>query len=164
MSKSLLILGAGGHGFVIKEVAEACGYDKIDFLDDNNPSAIGRISEFDKIVRCYDEYIIGIGNNKIRKMLSEKVGQNGCIATLIHPSAYISPSCSVGKGTVVEPKAIINARSLIGKGCIISVGSIVDHDAIIGNYTHINAGAIIKAGGSVDSEIIVQAGDIVSGF
>ena len=35
MAKSLLIIGAGGHGKVVKEVAEAVGYDKIAFLDDN---------------------------------------------------------------------------------------------------------------------------------
>ena len=33
MSKSLLIIGAGGHGRVVKEVAEALGYDRIAFLD-----------------------------------------------------------------------------------------------------------------------------------
>ena len=32
---TLLIIGAGGHGHVCAEVAQACGYDKIDFLDDN---------------------------------------------------------------------------------------------------------------------------------
>ena len=35
MGKSLLIIGAGGHGKVVAEVAAACGYDNISFLDDN---------------------------------------------------------------------------------------------------------------------------------
>ena len=34
MTKSLLIVGAGGHGKVVKEIAEALGYNKIAFLDD----------------------------------------------------------------------------------------------------------------------------------
>lgn len=37
---ALLIIGAGGHGQVVAEVASACGYDKIDFLDDQNKCAI----------------------------------------------------------------------------------------------------------------------------
>jgi len=53
MGKSLLIIGAGGHGFVIKEIAESCKYDRIDFLDDKNPVAIGRISNLDKFAKEY---------------------------------------------------------------------------------------------------------------
>ena len=35
--KSLLILGAGGYGQLVKEIAEILGYRKISFLDDNLP-------------------------------------------------------------------------------------------------------------------------------
>ena len=31
--KSLLVIGAGGHGRVVKEIAQDIGYEKIDFLD-----------------------------------------------------------------------------------------------------------------------------------
>lgn len=52
----LLILGAGGHGKVVKEVAEAMCHDSgnqfytgIDFLDDNAPEAVGKISDLEKL-------------------------------------------------------------------------------------------------------------------
>lgn len=32
MDKNLLIIGAGGHGRVVAEVAAACGYENISFL------------------------------------------------------------------------------------------------------------------------------------
>ena len=44
MDKNLLIIGAGGHGRVVAEVAAACGYENISFLDDNSPEAIGKIN------------------------------------------------------------------------------------------------------------------------
>lgn len=40
-----MIIGAGGHGKVVAEVAAACGYDNISFLDDNREEAIGKINE-----------------------------------------------------------------------------------------------------------------------
>jgi len=41
MGKNLLILGAGGHGRVVKETAEAMGlFNSIDFLDDNPESKV----------------------------------------------------------------------------------------------------------------------------
>ena len=46
--KSILIIGAGGHGQVVAEIAEDCGYLKIAYLDDNSDLAIGKINEMDK--------------------------------------------------------------------------------------------------------------------
>lgn len=37
MDKKLLIIGAGGHGQVVAEVAEDCGYQEIAFIDDKRP-------------------------------------------------------------------------------------------------------------------------------
>ena len=42
--KKLLIIGYGGHGKVVREIAEDIGYTDIAFLDDNNNEAIGKIS------------------------------------------------------------------------------------------------------------------------
>ena len=45
--ENLLILGAGQHGRVAKEIAETMDcYSKIDFLDDLAECAIGKLSEY----------------------------------------------------------------------------------------------------------------------
>ena len=46
--KKILVIGAGGHGKVVAEVAEALGYDAVAFLDDNSAIAIGKTSELEK--------------------------------------------------------------------------------------------------------------------
>lgn len=164
--KRLLIIGAGGHGQVVKEIAEACGYEAIDFLDDKSPNAVGKINEMSYLAPYYDGVSVGIGNNALRQELTENLGRSEgiSIATLIHPTAFVSSSSIIGKGTVVEPHAIINANSKIGEGCIISVGSIVDHDSSIGYFSHINAGAICMAGSNVKALTKVNAGEIIKGF
>ena len=171
MGKRLLILGAGGHGKVAREIAlsmQISGvpvYEKIDFLDDNAQEAIGTISEIERYREYYDEIFCGIGNNKIReKFLNKARKLNFEIPVLVHPTAYVSPTSRVQKGTVIEPMAIINANSRIEEGCIISVGAIVDHDVKLGKYVHINAGAICKAGSKVENYKRIDAGKIVSGF
>lgn len=147
--KSLLVIGAGGHGRVVKEIAQDIGYEKIDFLDDNNPNAIGKIKDLAGF-KEYHEAIVSIGNNKLRKELLDMLEQlKYCIPVLIHPTAYISRSAFIDVGTVIEPKVVVNANTKIGKGSIISVGAIIDHDATLGKCVHINAGAIVKAGGQV---------------
>lgn len=165
MTKSLLILGAGGHGKVVKEIAEGLGYTKIGFLDDNSTEALGGIADSKAFVEEYHEAFVGIGNNRFRGELLARLEQEGYrIPVFIHPTAYVSKSAVIGKGTAVEPMAIVNANSRIGAGCIISVGSIVDHDAVLEDCVHVNAGAICKAGSFVAKEIRIDAGQVVQGF
>ena len=165
MNKNLLIIGAGGHGKVVKEIAEALGYNNIAFLDDNSPEAIGKTFDSKAFLDDYQEAFVGIGNNKFRGELLARLEQEGfTIPVLIHPTAYISKTATIEKGTVVEPKAIVNANSKVGIGCIISVGSIVDHDAVLEDCVHVNAGAICKAGSFVAKETKLEAGQVVKGY
>lgn len=163
--KSLLIIGAGGHGKVVAEIAKDIGYEHIAFLDDNAPEAIGKVSEIEKFKSQYRDAFVGIGNNKLRDELIKKLKDCGYnIPILIHPSAYVSRTAKIDIGTVVEPKAIVNANSHVGTGCIISVGAIVDHDVDIGECCHVNAGAIVKAGGKVENFRKLEAGQVVLGY
>lgn len=145
--RCLLIIGAGGHGQVVAECAEACGYEKIDFLDDNYPGAIGKIDQLEEIATRYDGVIVSIGNNKIRRELITRLQNiNASLTTLIHPRAFISPSATVGSGSIVLPGAVIHTNASIGIGCIISIGAPIDHDAVVEDFSHINTGAIVGAG------------------
>ena len=153
--ESLLIIGAGGHGRVVAEIAIACGYDAnaIAFLDDNSPAAIGKIKDLESYMPQYDGVFIAIGNNALRQQLAGQLKRmkGAKLVTLVHPTAYVSPSAAVGAGTVVEPKAVINTNSQIGQGCIISVATVVDHDCVIGDFCHINAGVVCGAGSCVEA-------------
>ena len=169
MGKKLLIIGAGGHGKVVKEIAEslmenqAFVYDTVDFLDDNAAESVGKIRDLERLMNLYDDVFCSIGNNQIRKELIEKAEKKGYqIPVLIHPTAYISPRLE--KGTVVEPKAIINANSVIKKGSIISVGAIIDHDVCVEEYVHVNAGAICEAGSVINSLKKLETGQVVLGY
>lgn len=159
---NLLIVGAGGHGKVVKEIAQAIGiYEKIDFVDDNSLEAIGKTEDLQELRKQYESAFVGIGDNNLRKVYFNILGEIGyAIPTLIHPTAYISKSAQISCGTVVEPKAIINAGVSIGMGGIVSVGAIVDHDVLIGDFVHVNAGAVCKAGSIVLAEMKIDAGQI----
>lgn len=169
MGKKLLILGAGEHGNVVREIAlslldknKTPIYETIDFLDDHATNAVGKISELETFKDTYDEVFCSIGNNEIRKNFLDKARNFGFhIPTLIHPTAYVSPSAILHFGVLVEPKAIINTNAVIHAGCIISVHATIDHDVVIGEYTHINSCAICEAGSVVDAYRKIEAGQVV---
>ncbi len=158
--KSLLIVGAGKHGQVVAEVAEACGYDKIDFLDDNSPDAIGETDRIEELVREYDGTVVSIGNSAIRKNLVHRLQSiNAPIVSLIHPKAFVAPSAIIGSGSIVLPGAMIHTNASIGIGCIISIGALIDHDAVVEDFGHVNTGAIVaagkRAGGKIEAGVII---------
>ncbi len=124
----LLILGAGQYGFVAKEVAEAMGiFAQIDFLDDHNEAAIGKLDDVEKVE--YDAAVVAIGNPIVRAKWLQKIDKP---ATLIHPKAVISPSADIDEGVIIEAGAVISTGVTIGKGTIIMSNAVVGHNATVG--------------------------------
>ena len=161
-SKRLLIVGAGGQGRLCREIALAMGcFEKIDFIDDNSDLAIGKLSEIESLRSEYSCAFVALGNNNLRSEVTEKLEALGFeIPVLIHPTAYISPSSVIGKGSVIAPKAVINTGAVLGEGCIASIGVLIDHDCSIGSFVHVNTGAICMAGSKVPAYTKVDAGAV----
>lgn len=161
--RKVIVIGASGHAKVIADIVLKSGDELIGFLDDNTalPSIIigypylGAISNYKKFM---DEccFVIGIGNNKIRKRISESM--NVCWYTAIHPSAQIAIDTQIGEGTVVMANAIINTSAVIGKHCIINTGAVIEHDNVIGDYVHISPNATLCGTVIVDDLVHIGAG------
>lgn len=155
--KGLVIIGAGGHGKVVSDIAHLVGYKKIIFLDDN--SSLKKCGEYDVLGKTEDcikfkdyDFVVAVGNNEARKNIQEKLTKIGCnIVTLIHPDAVISKSAKIAKGTVVMAGVVINSEATIGEGCIINTCASVDHECEIGNFVHISVGVHL-AGNVIISE------------
>ncbi len=146
--KKLLILGAGQYGMVAKEIAESTGeYEKISFLDDKNPIAIGKTREYAKFLDEYDSAIVAVGNCDFRLNLIKELIEAGYeVPALIHTRAYVAPSAKVGMGSFVEPMAVVNTDVTVKNGCIISAGAIINHNSVIEDGCHINCGSVVKSG------------------
>ena len=144
----LMILGAGGHGRVVAEIASLSGkYTEIVFLDDKAPDGgfpypyAGECNMFTQYLENRD-FFIAIGNATIRRRLQTEIEEGGGnITTLIHPSAIISQDVKIGRGTVVMAGAIVNTGTKIGNGVILNTASSVDHDCIVEDFCHVSVGA-----------------------
>lgn len=165
MEKKIIIVGAGGHGQVVAEIAGDCGYSDIVFFDDNNENAVGTIYELEKLKENHVDVFVSIGNNKLRGQLLNRIKEIGFnVPVLIHPTAYVSRTCEIKEGSIVEPKAIVNSGTIIGEGSIVGVGAIIDHNVTVGKYCHINAGSIVKAGAEITDYEKLEAGEVILGY
>jgi len=146
----LAVLGASGHGKVVADTAECCGWRTVEFFDDAWPGVqanaawsvvgdtaalMGRLADFDGVV-------VAIGNNRIRHTkLLELRAAGACLITLVHPAAIVSRYAVIGEGTVIFAGAVVNAEARINLGCILNTGCSIDHDCLLGDAVHISPGA-----------------------
>ena len=159
MMKRLVLLGSGGYGHTVADVAEQLGYNIL-FLDDSLPDH--PLSSFVDFIGEGVEFIPAFGNNAFRMEWINRIEESGGqLATLIHPTAYISPTAIINKGTVILPHAIVNTDVVVGKGCIINLGAILDHGCIIEDGVHICLGAIVKGENHLPHCIKIEAGEVV---
>ena len=156
----LIIIGAGGHGKVIADNGIKNGYTDICFIDDDAIGEcmgfpiIGTSADIEKFHDGKTDFIVGVGDNAIRREIALKHQVNW--VSLIHPSAQIAFNASVGKGTVVMANAVINACATVGCHCIINTCAVVEHDNVIGDFVHISPSA--KLGGTVSIGQSTQIG------
>lgn len=157
MTRSLLVLGCGGHGRVVADIARACGYGKIAFLDDA-PGAperaaplrvLGTLDRMFDLVGAWPSAVAAVGGNMTRLSLFRRLGDAGFeTQSLVHPSAVVSAGAEIGRGVVIAPGAIVNVGASIGDAAIINTGARVDHDCKVGAGCHIAPGATLS--GSVE--------------
>lgn len=165
----LIIIGAGGQGKVLCDIAEKLNkYSSIAFLDDmaeGDRLGYPIVGKTDDAVKYLSdsEFIVAIGSASVRsKILDRLVSLGAEIATLVHPSAVIAKDVDIGCGTAVMAGAVINPSSRVGRGCIINTSASVDHDCVIGDLAHISVGARVAGGCSIGDGTWVGAGATVS--
>lgn len=144
--KNLLIIGAGQYGMVAKEIAESMKcFEKIDFVDDVYPSAVGKICDIDKLIHEYDSAVVAIGNTELRLNLIKGLCEIGYeVPTLIHEKAYVSPSAKIGLGCFIEPMVVVHTAVSIETGCILSAGVILNHNSVFTKAAILIADLLLK--------------------
>jgi len=156
--KKLAILGASGHGKVVADTAECCGWQTVEFYDDAWPAlekngawpVLGDTATLLKQTNLFDGIIVAIGNNRIRhKKLLELQAAGARLCSLVHPAATLSRYVSLGEGSVVFAGAVVNVDTRIGLGAILNTGCSIDHDCELGTAVHVCPGARLAGGVAV---------------
>ncbi len=167
MQKKVIILGASGHARVIADIIKSSNDELVGFLDDNmdiqgnvifdDKKVLGTTKEED-IEKYKDNYfIIGIGSNRVRKLISQKY-PNLKWYTAIHPNAVIGSNVTIDEGSVVMAGVVINTGTKVGKHCIVNTCSSLDHDNTLEDYVHISPGSHLAGTVTIKESTWICAG------
>jgi sugar O-acyltransferase (sialic acid O-acetyltransferase NeuD family) len=165
--RGLIVLGAGGHGRVVADAAEAAGLTVFGYIDPKLPkgSLVNSVpvlgtDELLKDVSFVREhcFVVALGDQKARRALSERLDESGSLRTIMHPSCIVSKSARIGAGSVLAAGAIVNANATIGRFCILNTACSVDHDCVIEDGVQICPGARLSGKVTCGPDALLGAG------
>ena len=174
--RRILIWGAGGHGQVVADVAEASGWEVVGFVAREAGAPMARAGRLIPIIEgsatraalsaegslpLGAEVIgLGVGSNSDRLAIATLLDDR-VLPPLIHPSAVISPSAQIGAGTVALPNVVVNARASVGRAVILNTAVVVEHDCRVGEGVHLSPGAVLAGEVVVERLAWVGTGAVV---
>lgn len=166
--KTLVIVGAGGHGQVCADIAERGGdFDIVVFSDDAHErgTLVGRwtVQFHDEDLSSLDpaayQFVLGVGQigmGHTRKTIFSRIAESGLApASLTAPNASVSRDSTMGPGTFIGFMSTVNIRAAIGTNVIVNTRAVIEHDAVIGDHVHISTGAIVNGGATVGHRCLI---------
>jgi sugar O-acyltransferase (sialic acid O-acetyltransferase NeuD family) len=172
--KNLIIIGAGGMGRVMYDMArESYGYGDIfeikGFIDDNinalnnfenYPPMIGTIKDYE--IQPDDIFICSIGGAFRRECMERIINKGGEFISLIHKTARIGTNVKLGKAIMVGAFTTIAADAVVGDYNFIQSYTIIGHDVVIGDWNRIDSHVMFIGGVKVGNNNMIHTSAVLN--
>lgn len=172
--KNLIIIGAGGMGRVMYDMArESHGYGDIfeikGFIDDNinaldnfenYPPLVGTIKDYE--IQPDDIFICSIGGTFRRECMERIINRGGEFISLIHRTARIGTNVKLGKAIMVGAFTTIAADAIIGDYNFIQSYTIIGHDVVIGDWNRIDSHVMFIGGVKIGSNNMIHTSAVLN--
>lgn len=193
--RNLVVVGAGGFGRETVEAINAmnacdASWQLLGYLDDNpilqgqhvdGTPVLGGIAEAKNLPDASFVICAGRPDNYFsRPRIVDRLGlSTERYATIIHPTAIVSASSSIGPGSVLLANAVLTAAVTVGSHVAVMPHVTLTHDDVIDDFStiasgvrlgghvrigrgaYLGAGALIREGRSVGRRAMIGMGSVV---
>jgi sugar O-acyltransferase (sialic acid O-acetyltransferase NeuD family) len=175
MSKSLVILGAGGFArevaWLVSEINQyqPGSLNLIGFLG-RGTNRVGELINGVPVLSVEDvrQYlpevyaVAAIGDTKAKERAVQEAQGIGCqFLTLIHPNVkYDRSTVVIGSGSIICAACILTVNIVIGSHVIINLDCTVGHDCIIEDYVtispgcHLSGQTVVRKGANLGTGVV----------
>ena len=182
------VIGNGGHAKVVIDAIISQGQYEINGILSDAPETPPTVPDVphegpitkDLVDRLGIRHaVIAIGSNTVRARIADLLDELVDFVPVIHPSATIASTVSIGNGVVVCAGSVVQPSVILGKHCIVNTGATIDHDCHISPFAHIapgvhlagdvsigrgtllGIGAVVIPGVTIGASVVVGAGSVV---
>ncbi len=136
---------------VLDIISDTNAFEVAAFVENQDRSRVGEqingvpVVWIDDIINTPDRYqaICSLGTTQRRGYIETIKAAGVPFATVIHPTARISSTSTLGDGCFVSAGTIVAAQTHIGSHVILNRGVLVGHDTVISDYVTVSPGANI---------------------
>lgn len=141
------VYGTGGIGVVLAEVLFDMGYTLLGAFDDGQRNDGGNTRFYgvdvepglrqrsDLFPTLDRPLFVCLGDNRLRKDVAARI--EAPFITGVHSTAHVSPTATLGEGTMVFHGSHVQAEARVGRHVIINTANSIDHHCILGDFVHI---------------------------
>lgn len=172
--KRLAIIGAGDLGVQLAHLAAATGlYRPTGFFDDTRTpgDVVAGTTVLGGVEAIGDSYVqnhfdcvvvaIGYKHLRVRQAIYRRFAGVIPFVTLVHPSAIVDPTCSLGEGAVIYAGCVLDMGARIGCNTLLNVGCIVAHHSEVGHGCFLSPGVNIAGFVTVGPSCVLGIGTVV---
>jgi sugar O-acyltransferase (sialic acid O-acetyltransferase NeuD family) len=173
-TRSLIIIGAGGHAKVLVDALKLLGAQILGISEQDlarvNTELLGvPIICVDRDLERYPPESVtlvnGIGSLKdiaLRREVYTRFKRQGyTFSQVIHPTATISAAAALAEGVQVMAGAVIQAGATIGENTVVNTGTSVDHDCRIGSHVYLAPGVTLCGNVQIGDSVHVGSGTTI---
>lgn len=162
--KAIAVIGAGGNARETAGIIRDLGcYEFLGFLADetgqHDSPVLGGLDWLRaNSVACL---AIGIGSPKAKLTVGRGLAAEFphiAWPVLIHPTAYVGPTCKLGRGVIVCVRAVVTENVHVEEFAQLNFGCTVGHDARIGAGCLVNPGSNISGGVEIGDGAMIGTG------
>ncbi|MBW3534523.1 MAG: acetyltransferase [Gemmatimonadetes bacterium] len=171
----VVLYGASELGRDVASMAPAlrqagAAHEIVGFLDDGEGAA-GRIfldlpvlGGGDWLEGAGDDVavVVTVGDPAVRRRLVGGLEARGArFATLVHPSAVVTPWVSLGEGSVIMAGCTFTAEVEVGVHVMVNPGCTLAHDVVVGDFAYLSPGVDLAGRAVVEEEAHLGTGAVV---
>ena len=171
-----VLWGSAGHAKVLASLIALRGGHVIAVFDNQNvpsslngvPIYIGKVGftrwadNFGDVSQVAGLAAMGGQRGRDRLAIQQLFASRGMrLPSLVHPTAVVCNTASLGYGTQVLAQAAVAAEARLGPACIVNHHATVDHECILGEGVHVAPGAILCGCITVGDNVLIGAGAVV---
>lgn len=109
-----------------------------------------------------DAVVLGFGAARGRAEAIAAIEAAGlALPALVHPTAEVAASATVGAGCQLMPRTVIGAGASLGRGVLVNSGAVVEHDVALADAVVVDPGAVLTGRAVVGSGCEIGAGAVV---
>jgi sugar O-acyltransferase (sialic acid O-acetyltransferase NeuD family) len=111
------------------------------------------------------EFHVALGYRQIarkRAVVGQLRTKGRALPSLIHSTAFVHPSSTLGVGCAIYPGVVIGPNCTVGDGALLNTAVVLAHDVVVGEASYLSPSVTVSGCSRIGAECFLGTGTLVS--